>query len=240
MMELVLLRHGESRWNRENRFTGWEDVALSEQGIAEATSAGSLLVKQGYAFDIVYTSVLKRAIKTTWLVLEHMDLQWVPVMKSWRLNERHYGALQGRDKKETVRVHGDEQVHRWRRGYSERPPSLTPDDGRWPGNDERYRHLYIDLIPCAESLEDTVQRLIPYWHEMIVPDLQRGRRVLVSAHGNSLRALVSYLEDLPVEDILNLEIPTAVPLIYKLDDALLPRDSFYLKKDGSSGDAAEK
>jgi 2,3-bisphosphoglycerate-dependent phosphoglycerate mutase len=228
MKRLVLLRHGESVWNRENRFTGWTDVGLSERGVAEAQEAGRLLKKDGYVFDLAYTSVLKRAIKTLWLVLEEMDLMWIPEHKSWRLNERHYGALQGLDKAETAARHGEKQTQLWRRSYDVRPPALAPDDPRHPRFDPRYAGLRPEQLPATECLEDTVERFLPYWHEAIAPRIRAGDRVLIAAHGNSLRALVKYLDGISDAAILELNIPTGVPLVYELDDDLRPLRSFYL------------
>ncbi len=228
MTKLVLLRHGESTWNRENRFTGWTDVQLSEKGREEAQEAGAILMRQKYSFDLAYTSVLKRAIKTLWIVLEEMDLMWIPVMRSWRLNERHYGALQGLDKAETADKHGKEQVQRWRRGYNIRPPALSPDDPRWPGDRPQYAECDPGEIPLVESLADTVDRFLPYWHGTIAPDIKAGKRLLISAHGNSLRALIKYLDRISDEEIVNLNIPTGIPLVYELDDDLNPLDHFYL------------
>lgn len=228
MRKLVLLRHGESTWNRENRFTGWTDVGLNERGIQEAAEAGRILREDGYAFDIAYTSVLKRAIKTLWIVLEEMDLMWIPVYRSWRLNERHYGALQGLNKAEMAERHGIEQVKLWRRGYDVRPPALTPDDPRYPGNDPRYTSLSADELPLTECLKDTVERFLPYWHETIAPAVAEGKRVLISAHGNSLRALVKYLDNIPDDEIVDLNIPTGIPLVYELEDDMTPIRSYYL------------
>jgi 2,3-bisphosphoglycerate-dependent phosphoglycerate mutase len=228
MKRLVLLRHGESTWNQENRFTGWTDVGLSEKGVQEALEAGQTLRQEGYIFDIAYTSVLKRAIKTLWIVLEEMDLMWIPVYRSWRLNERHYGALQGLNKAETAAQHGMEQTHIWRRSYDIPPPALTPDDPRHPGRDPRYAKLRPEELPLTECLKDTVNRFLPYWHEIIAPVLRAGERVLIAAHGNSLRALVKYLDDVPDDEIVELNIPTGIPLVYELTDGLLPIRSFYL------------
>ncbi len=228
MTRLVLLRHGESTWNRENRFTGWTDVDLSEAGMAEAHEAGRLLREEGYTFDLAYTSVLKRAIRTLWIVLDELDLMWIPIHNSWRLNERHYGALQGLNKAETAAAYGEEQVRLWRRSYDVPPPALEPDDPRFPGHDVRYRELTDAELPRAESLKDTVARFLPYWHETIAPSLQAGRRVLVAAHGNSLRALVKYLDGISDEEIIGLNIPTGVPLVYELDEELRPRGHRYL------------
>lgn len=228
MKTLVLLRHGESDWNRENRFTGWTNVDLSEKGVKEAISAGAEMKRDGYTFDVAFTSVLKRAIKTLNLALEQMDLLWIPVYKSWRLNERHYGALQGLNKAEVAAQHGLEQTNIWRRSYDIPPPPLTPDDPRYPGKDPRYASLKPEELPLTECLKDTVARFMPYWNETIAPALRKGRRVLVAAHGNSLRALVKYLDNISDEEIVGLNIPTGVPLIYELDDDLKPIRHFYL------------
>ncbi len=228
MKRLVLLRHGESVWNRENRFTGWTDVGLSEKGIAEAIQAGVTLRDAGYLFDVAYTSVLKRAIKTLWLALEEMDLMWIPVRRSWRLNERHYGALQGLNKAETAEQHGEAQVKIWRRSYDIRPPALTPDDPRFPGNDPRYAKLRPGELPLTECLKDTVERFLPYWHQEIAPAIERGDRVLIAAHGNSLRALIKYLDNISDEEIVGLNVPTGIPLVYELNDDLTPIRSYYL------------
>lgn len=228
MKKLVLLRHGESVWNRENRFTGWTDVGLSEKGIEEAISAGRILKREGFVFDVAYTSVLKRAIKTLWLVLEEMDLMWIPEYHHWRLNERHYGALQGLNKAETAERHGMEQVMIWRRSYDIPPPPLTPDDQRFPGSDPRYASLLPEELPLTESLKDTVARFLPYWHETVAPAVKEGKRVLITAHGNSLRALVKYLDLVSDAEIVNLNIPTGIPLVYELTDNLTPIRSYYL------------
>lgn len=228
MHKLVLLRHGESTWNRENRFTGWTDVDLSEQGVDEATRAGERLQAEGYVFDLAFTSLLKRAIRTLWIALDVLDLMWIPVRRSWRLNERMYGALQGLNKAETARKHGDEQVLVWRRSYDIPPPALEPDDERHPGRDPRYRDLAAGDLPLAESLKDTVARFLPYWHETIAPEIQAGTRVLIAAHGNSLRALVKYLDNVSDEQIVKMNIPTGVPLVYELDDELKPIKHYYL------------
>ena len=233
MPTLVLLRHGESDWNRENRFTGWTDVDLSVTGVGEAHEAARLLLADGFTFDVAYTSLLRRAIRTLWIVLEDIDLMWLPVHGSWRLNERHYGALQGLDKAETAREYGDEQVRLWRRSYDVPPPRLEPSDDRFPGRDRRYADLADADLPRSESLKDTVARFLPYWHDEIAPAVTSGRRVLIAAHGNSLRALVKYLDDVSDEDIVGLNIPTGVPLIYELDDDLRPTSHRYL------GDAAK-
>jgi 2,3-bisphosphoglycerate-dependent phosphoglycerate mutase len=228
MKTLVLLRHGESDWNRENRFTGWTDVDLSEKGVGEAIAGGMELKKAGYAFDVAYTSVLKRAIKTLNLALEQMDLLWIPVHKTWRLNERHYGALQGLNKAETAEQHGLEQTNIWRRSYDIPPPPLTPADPRHPGHDRRYASLDANELPLTECLKDTVARFLPYWHETIAPALRDGNRVIVAAHGNSLRALVKFLDNIPDDEIVGLNIPTGIPLVYVLDDDLHPIRHFYL------------
>jgi 2,3-bisphosphoglycerate-dependent phosphoglycerate mutase len=228
MKRLVLLRHGESTWNKENRFTGWTDVPLSEKGVDEATEAGRVLGREGYVFDVAYTSVLKRAIKTLWIALEQMDLMWIPIHLHWRLNERHYGALQGLNKAETVQRHGMEQTQIWRRSYDTPPPALTRDDPRHPGHDPRYAGLAERDLPLTECLKDTVARFMPYWHETIAPAVRSGRRVIIAAHGNSLRALVKYLDDVSDRDIVGLNIPTGIPLVYEVDDDLKPRRSFYL------------
>jgi len=222
MKTLVLLRHGQSTWNKENLFTGWADVGLSEQGIAEAKSAGQILRQEGYAFDCAFTSVLKRAVKTLWLTLEEMDLMWIPIENSWRLNERHYGALQGLNKKETVERYGDAQVHIWRRSYDTPPPPLSPDDKRSPKNDPRYASLTPEELPLTECLKDTVDRVIPYWQNTIAPAIQSGKRVIVASHGNSLRALIKYLDKISDRDIVDLNIPTGIPLVYQLRDDLTP------------------
>jgi 2,3-bisphosphoglycerate-dependent phosphoglycerate mutase len=226
--KLVLLRHGESQWNLENRFTGWTDVDLSEKGRAEASTAARLLREGGYGFDIAYTSVLKRAIRTLWIVLDEMDLMWIPVHRSWRLNERHYGDLQGLDKAETAAKFGEAQVKIWRRSYATPPPVLQPDDPRFPGRDPRYAALSKDELPLTESLADTVARFLPYWRDVIAPEVRSGSRVLISAHGNSLRALVKFLDEVPEEEIVELNIPTGMPLVYELDPELRPVRHYYL------------
>ena len=228
MKRLVLLRHGESDWNRENRFTGWTDVDLSGKGRDEAREAGRLMKAETFEFDIAYTSVLKRAIRTLWIALDEMDLMWIPVYRSWRLNERHYGALQGLNKAETAAQHGEAQVKIWRRSYDIPPPPLTPDDPRHPSRDRRYEELTRDELPPTESLKDTVARFLPYWHETIAPQIAAGRNVLIAAHGNSLRALVKYLDDIPDDQIVELNIPTGIPLVYVLNDDLQPLRKFYL------------
>jgi 2,3-bisphosphoglycerate-dependent phosphoglycerate mutase len=228
MKTLVLLRHGESLWNRENRFTGWTDVGLTQKGIDEAVEAGRTLKKEGYGFDVAYTSVLSRAIKTLWLVMEEMDLMWIPVHRHWRLNERHYGALQGLNKAETAEKHGLEKVQLWRRSYDIRPPALTPDDLRCPAIDPRYANLKPQELPLTECLKDTVERFLPYWHGTLAPAIQSGQRVLIAAHGNSLRALVKYLDNVSDDDIVGLNIPTGIPLVYELKDNLSPIRNYYL------------
>jgi 2,3-bisphosphoglycerate-dependent phosphoglycerate mutase len=228
MIKLVLLRHGESTWNRENRFTGWTDVDLSDKGRQEAKEAGEVLRASGYTFDVAYTSVLKRAIRTLWIVLDEMDLMWIPVHRSWRLNERHYGALQGLNKAETAAKFGEEQVKIWRRSYDIRPPALTPEDERYPGRDPRYASLSKSELPLTECLKDTVIRFLPLWQETIVPEIQAGKRVLIAAHGNSLRALVKYLDHISDQDIVELNIPTGMPLVYELDDNLKAVNRYYL------------
>jgi len=225
---LVLLRHGESDWNKENRFTGWTDVDLSDKGRAEAIEAGRLLEQEGYTFDLAYTSVLKRAIRTLWLALDEMDLMWIPVHRSWRLNERHYGALQGLNKAETAARHGEAQTKIWRRSYDVPPPALTPDDPRHPSRDRRYASLTAAELPLTECLKDTVARFLPYWHETIAPAVRSGQRVLITAHGNSIRALVKYLDGISDQDIVELNIPTGIPLIYELDQDLKPVRHHYL------------
>jgi len=229
--QLVLLRHGQSTWNLENRFTGWTDVDLSEQGREEARHAGELLRAGGFVFDVAYTSVLKRAIRTLWIVLDELDQMWLPVERSWRLNERHYGALQGLNKKETAVQYGQDQVHLWRRAYAVRPPALNSDDPRHPDFDPRYAHLLAGERPSAESLHDTLERVLPYWHETVAPRIAHGDRVLIAAHGNSLRALIKYLDNISDEDIPDLNIPTGFPLVYELDDALQPISHHYLGED---------
>jgi len=228
MYKLVLLRHGESQWNKENRFTGWVDVDLSEQGVQEARKAGEVLKQEGYTFDIAFTSVLKRAIRTLWLTLDTMDLMWIPVHRSWRLNERHYGGLQGLDKSETAARHGEQQVLIWRRSFDIPPPELEDSDPRLPTNDPRYAELDPKVLPRTESLKTTIDRVMPIWHDRIVPEIRNGRRVLIAAHGNSLRALVKYLDDMSNEAIISLNIPTAIPLVYELDQNFRPVKNYYL------------
>jgi 2,3-bisphosphoglycerate-dependent phosphoglycerate mutase len=228
MYKLVLLRHGESQWNKENRFTGWVDVDLSEKGIEEAKKAGETLKKEGFVFDVAYTSVLKRAIHTLWNVLDVMDLTWIPVYRSWRLNERHYGALAGLDKSETAAKHGEDQVKIWRRSFDIPPPPLDPTDPRFPSKDPRYADLDPRVLPATESLKTTIDRVLPYWHDVLVPTIRSGKRVAIAAHGNSLRALVKYLDDISDEEIVGLNIPTAIPLVYELDANLRPIKNYYL------------
>ena len=228
MYKVVLLRHGESEWNKTNRFTGWTDVDLTPQGIEEGKSAGQIMKEKGFDFDIAYTSVLKRALRTLWLALDEMDRLWIPVEKNWRLNERHYGALQGLNKAETAEKHGEEQVLVWRRSYDIPPPDLEKSDERWPGHDPAYGNMDEADIPTTESLKLTVDRFLPYWFDTIAPMIKSGKRVLIAAHGNSLRALVKYLDDKSPEEILKVNIPTGVPLVYELDADLKPIKSYYL------------
>ena len=239
MYQLVLLRHGESTWNRENRFTGWTDVDLSERGIEEAHEAARLLREDGITFDVAFTSVLKRAIRTLWVVLDDMDLMWVPVHRSWRLNERHYGALQGLSKAETAARYGEEQVRLWRRSYGTRPPALSREDDRYPGMDSKYCDLSEDDLPLAESLRDTVARFLPYWQATIGPAVRSGHKVLISAHGNSLRALVKHLDAISDDDIAELNIPTGIPLVYDVDENLAPIRHRYLGDPEAVAQAAQ-
>jgi 2,3-bisphosphoglycerate-dependent phosphoglycerate mutase len=239
MHKLVLLRHGESQWNLENRFTGWTDVDLSPRGIDEAKAASKLLRDEGYVFDVAHTSVLKRAIRTLWITLDGMDLMWIPVRRSWRLNERHYGALQGLNKAEMAKKFGDEQVKIWRRSYATPPPPLESDDERHPGRDPRYALLTRDQLPLSEALKNTVERFLPYWHDAIVPDIRSGRRVIVAAHGNSLRALVKHLDAVSEDEIVGLNIPTGIPLVYELDQDLAPIRHYYLGDEEAARKAAE-
>jgi len=238
MHKVVLLRHGESTWNKENRFTGWTDVGLSEKGVEEATEAGRLLKADGYVFDVAFTSVLKRAIKTLWLTLEQLDQMWIPVHNSWRLNERHYGALQGLNKAETAAKHGMEQTNIWRRSYDIPPPPLEANDPRSPANDPRYATLTKAELPLTECLKDTVARFLPYWHDTIAPAVRAGKRVVIAAHGNSLRALVKYLDNISDEAIVGLNIPTAIPLVYELDKDLKPIRNYYLGDPEAAAKAA--
>ncbi|MBI4383760.1 MAG: 2,3-diphosphoglycerate-dependent phosphoglycerate mutase [Nitrospinae bacterium] len=239
MCKLVLLRHGHSVWNQENRFTGWTDVDLAEQGIREAHEAGRLLKEGGYVFDVAYTSVLKRAIRTLWIVLDDMDLMWLPVHRSWRLNERHYGGLQGLNKAETAAKHGDEQVHVWRRSYDIPPPPLADDDARLPARDPRYANVPARDLPKTEALKNTVERFLPYWFQEIVPAIQSGKKVLICAHGNSLRALVKHLDNIGDREIVDLNIPTGIPLVYELNDDLTPKTHYYLGDPEAAKKAAE-
>ncbi len=240
MYKLVLLRHGESTWNKENRFTGWTDVDLTDRGRDEATEAGRLLKDGGYVFDLAYTSVLKRAIRTLTIALDGLDLLWIPVEKDWRLNERHYGALQGLNKAETTAKHGEAQVKIWRRSYDIPPPPLERDDPRHPARDPRYAALSASQLPLTESLKDTVARFLPYWHSTIAPSIQSGKRVVVAAHGNSLRALVKYLDDVPESEIVELNIPTGIPLVYELDPQLKPLRHYYLGDPAAAAAAAAR
>ncbi len=238
-MDLVLLRHGQSTWNLENLFTGWTDVELTEQGMSEAATSGRLMSEEGFEFGVVHTSVLVRAIHTAEIALREMGLHWLPVRRHWRLNERHYGALQGLDKKETADRHGSDQVLVWRRSYDVPPPALELDDDRHPSHDRRYATLAPDVLPATECLEDVVDRMLPYWHDSIVPDLVEGRRPLVVAHGNSLRALVKHLDGLSKEEVIELNIPTGIPLVYELDDSLRPLSRRYLGDEEAAQAAAE-
>ncbi len=228
MYKIVLLRHGESTWNKENKFTGWTDVDLSEKGMEEARQSGKILKAEGYTFDCAFTSVLKRAIRTLWITLDELDQMWITVHNSWRLNERHYGALQGLNKAETAEKFGEEQVKKWRRSADIRPPALEKDDPRYPGFDPRYANLTEEELPCAENLLDTIDRVIPYWEKAIAPAIKTGKKILVAAHGNSLRALVKYLDNLSNEEVIGLNIPTGVPLVYELDEDLKPIKHYYL------------
>jgi 2,3-bisphosphoglycerate-dependent phosphoglycerate mutase len=228
MYKLVLLRHGESVWNKENRFTGWTDVDLSEQGLKEANAAGAVLKQEGFTFDIAYTSVLRRAIRTLWITLDVMDLMWIPIHHEWRLNERHYGALQGLNKAETAQKHSEEQVKIWRRSYDIPPPALEKSDDRYPGRDSRYSHLAETDVPVTECLKDTVARFMPLWENTIAPTIKSGKKVIIAAHGNSLRALVKYLDNVSEQEIVDLNIPTGIPLVYELDDNLRPLKHYYL------------
>jgi 2,3-bisphosphoglycerate-dependent phosphoglycerate mutase len=231
--KVVLIRHGESTWNAENRFTGWTDVDLSEKGRIEAQKGAAILKQEGFTFDIAYTSVLKRAIRTLWYVLDELDLMWIPVRNAWELNERHYGALQGLNKAETAAKFGEAQVKIWRRSYDIPPPALTPDDERFPAKDPRYKNVPTELLPLTECLKDTVARVLPYWERQIVPDIDGGKRVIIAAHGNSLRALVKHLDNMSEAEIMELNIPTGVPLVYEFDEAMKPVRHYYL------GDPAE-
>lgn len=237
--KLVLVRHGQSTWNLENRFTGWTDVDLSPLGEQEALSGGQVLREEGYEFDIAYTSVLKRAIRTLWIVLHELDMEWLPVIRAWELNERHYGALQGLNKAETAKEFGEEQVKIWRRSYDTPPPPLELDDKRHPGFDRRYASLTADQLPATESLKITLDRVLPYWHSTIAPEIKSGKRVLIAAHGNSLRALVKYLDNISEEEIVGLNIPTGIPLVYELNDDLKPIKHYYLGDPEAIRKAAE-
>ena len=228
MHKIVLLRHGESTWNKENLFTGWTDVDLSEKGVEEARESGRVLKEQGYTFDVAFTSVLKRAIRTLWIVLDEMDLMWIPVIRDWRLNEKHYGVLQGLNKAQTAEKFGEKQVKIWRRSYDIRPPALEENDSRNPGKDPRYQGLKKEEVPLTECLKDTVERFLPYWHDVIAPTVRSGKRVLIAAHGNSLRALVKYLDNIPDDVIPEVNIPTGMPLVYELQDDLKPIKNYYL------------
>ncbi len=228
MYRLVLVRHGESTWNKENRFTGWTDVDLSDKGKEEARAAGKVLKEKGFVFDVAYTSVLKRAIRTLWFTLDELDLMWIPVYNTWRLNERHYGALQGLNKSEMAEKYGEAQVKIWRRSYDTQPPALDKTDERFPGFDPRYKNLKPEEIPATECLKDTVARFLPYWHETVAPAIKSGKRIIIAAHGNSLRALVKYLDNVSEADITELNIPTGLPLVYELDENLKPLKSYYL------------
>lgn len=239
MYKVVLMRHGQSVWNLENRFTGWTDVDLTEQGAKEARAGAELLRQEGYVFDIAFTSVLKRAIRTLWITLDEMDLMWIPVHRSWRLNERHYGGLQGLNKSETAAKHGEDQVKIWRRSYDIPPPPLELNDERHPGQDPRYAELSPEQLPCTESLKETVARFLPYWQETIVPVIRQGKRVLICAHGNSLRALIKHLDDMSEETITELNVPTGIPLVYELDADLKPIRNYYLGDTEAAKKAAE-
>ncbi|MEB2294290.1 MULTISPECIES: 2,3-diphosphoglycerate-dependent phosphoglycerate mutase [Priestia] len=232
MIKLVLIRHGQSVWNLENKFTGWTDVDLSKNGLQEAREAGKVLKKNEYTFDIAYTSVLKRSIRTLWIVLHQMDFMWIPVYKSWRLNERHYGALQGLNKEETAKKFGEEQVHLWRRSMNERPPALKTTDIRYEASNPKYKELAKGQFPVTENLADTEKRVLEYWDETIAPSIKAGKKVIISAHGNTIRALMQYLDNISPDGIANLNIPTSVPLVYELDDNLKPLRHYYLGIDG--------
>ena len=229
MYKIVLLRHGESVWNRENLFTGWTDVELSETGVKEAQQAGELLKKHNYQFDYAFVSLLKRSLQTLWISLEILDELWIPWERSWRLNERHYGALQGLNKKDTAEKYSDEQVHQWRRSYKTKPPQLEPGDQRYPGHERKYAHLTPEELPLGESLEDTVKRFMPYWQDVIVPTIKTDKKIIIAAHGNSLRALVKHVQKISDDDISSLEIPTGKPLVYELDENVLYRNHYYLE-----------
>ncbi len=235
--KIVLVRHGESEWNKENRFTGWTDVDLSGKGIEEAKSAGEILKSEGFVFDMAFTSVLKRAIRTLWLTLDELNLMWIPVERAWELNERHYGSLQGLNKAETAAKYGEEQVKIWRRSYDIQPPALEKTDPRFPGNDPRYKGLSESELPVTECLKDTVKRVVPFWEERIVPLIENGKRIIIVAHGNSLRALVKHLDKIPDDEIVELNIPTGTPLVYELDENLIPLNHYYL---GNAEEIASK
>ena len=237
--KVIFLRHGQSQWNLENRFTGWTDVPLSDKGVEEARAAGKLLKEEGFSFDAAYTSTLKRAIKTLWLVLEEMDQMWIPVTKDWRLNERHYGALQGYNKAEMAEKVGEAQVKVWRRSYDVPPPALTADDPRYPGSDPRYKNLSAAELPLTECLKDTVARVLPYWNDVICPQIRAGKSLIIAAHGNSLRALIKYLDNVSDEEIIGLNIPTGIPLLYELGDDLRPVSHRYLGDEEAAKAAAE-
>ena len=232
IIKIVLIRHGESLWNKENKFTGWTDVDLSENGLIEARKAGQILKNNGYTFDLAYTSVLKRAIRTLWIILHEMDLMWIPIYKSWKLNERHYGALQGLNKKETANQYGDEQVYKWRRYVDVRPPELLKTDDRYPGKELKYKELREEEIPTTENLQDTIKRVMEEWFEEIIPKIKQGKKVIISAHGNTIRSLVKYLDNISSDNIVSLNIPTGIPLVYELDDNLKPIRHYYLDLDG--------
>lgn len=238
MKQIVLVRHGESVWNKENLFTGWTDVDLSEKGLTEAHLAGQKLKAEGYVFDECWTSTLKRAIRTLWIILDEMDYMWLPIRHDWRLNERHYGALQGLNKAETARKYGEDQVKIWRRSYDIPPPALEPTDARWPGHEAKYADLREEQVPVTESLKDTYNRAVPFWNEIIVPRLKMGRKIIISAHGNSLRAIVKHLDRISDADITELNIPTGIPLVYHLDDELHVLKSFYLADEEEVAKAA--
>ncbi len=240
MYKIVLQRHGQSTWNKENRFTGWTDVDLTELGVEEAKKSGQVLKKEGFIFDVAFTSYLKRAIRTLWLTLDEMDLMYIPVLNTWRLNERFYGALQGLNKSETAAKFGEDQVKIWRRSYSIPPPAMEKSDERYPGHDPRYKDLKESELPLTECLKDTVERVLPYWHETIVPTIKEGKRVLISASGNSLRALVKYLDNVSEEEIVELNIPTGIPLVYELDDNMKPIRHYYLADPEELKKATEK
>lgn len=237
MYTIVLLRHGQSEWNEQNLFSGWADIGLTERGVNEAKEAGRRLKEAGFGFDEVHTNLLRRAIKTTWLVLEELDLMWIPIIPTWRLNERHYGALQGLNKAEIAEKYGEEQLLRWRRSYDEQPPALTPDDPRFPGYDLRYKHIEASELPLTESLKDCLERALPHWIDHIAPKIMEGKRILISASGNSLRAIVKHLDDLPDEDITQVTIPTGIPLVYELDGQLNANRHYYLATDAQLQEA---